>query len=250
MNSKIYNVYGKNIRVVNNRIGEYVFRECAEGKWKPGLFATFDRFLKPTDTYVDIGAYAGASTLYPAMMGCRVFAFECDPEAFWVLTQNVYLNRQAAKNIVLSARCIAHRNGMLDFAARSNFGDSTSGLMFTGLGGQQDTVHAITLARAVVVYQIGWIDFIKVNVQGAEGLLLESVIDDVLVQQAPTLHIYIRPANWIDKEKEARRLIPALEVYKHVYTEQGVAVAPEKILTSEWMSRPDYKLIATDKDWE
>ena len=243
------NLYGKRVTVLDEPVGRYVFTGCNKGNWKPELFQVFDRFLEPGMVYVNIGAFVGATTLYPALMGCECYAFECDHEAYRVLVENIRLNPDAALNIQAVMSCaISDHNGPGALEARAEFGSSTSRLAGEEQTRPQIPITCMTLDMAFKVLCLARCDFLKVNVQGAEPAILRAA-DSLLETLRPTLHVYIRPANWRKVPRDPEMLATVLSLYRNVYTEQGERVAPEIICTPDWRAKHDYKLVATDREW-
>src|SRR5262249_10904497 len=81
----------KNVRTMRTSIAGVEFsvaeghahywRQLAVGAWEKETFAIFAEHINKKTTVVDIGAFIGATALYAAYLGRRVYAFEPDPVA-------------------------------------------------------------------------------------------------------------------------------------------------------------------------
>jgi len=242
-------LYGYPVTVEDHDVGRYVFTECDQGKWKPELFDVFRRFLRPGMTYVDIGAYAGATTLWPALHGCQVYAFECDFVAYPVLMRNVELNPEAKKNIrIVSNACIAGHDGMTQFAAKGEWGSSVASMAYVGHSARSAVMPARTLSGIMQCVGKPKIDFLKVNVHGSEGAILKAE-REMLERDKPVVHVYVHPDHFGDRRHEVGQLIQGLEPYRHLYTERGEPVEPADLKRDEWLEKRDYKVVAADGLW-
>jgi FkbM family methyltransferase len=145
------------------------------GVWEANETYWFCRGIGLGDTLVDVGANIGYYTVLGArIVGAtgHVYAFEPDPEAFALLKQNVRLN--GLRNVTLEQKAVSDQPGEVRlFLAPENKGDhrifSTSGEKRASI-----VVEAVTLDE----YFDGRepeIDFIKVDTQGAEGVILEGM---------------------------------------------------------------------------
>lgn len=72
-------------------------REGLTGYWYLQLpeyeeMTFLERFLRPGDHFLDVGANAGAFSIFAASLGCKVTAFEPVPQTFARLRENLELN--------------------------------------------------------------------------------------------------------------------------------------------------------------
>jgi FkbM family methyltransferase len=145
------------------------------GSWEGGETVWFVRTVKPGDTIVDAGANAGYYTVIGSrLVGDRgkVYAFEPDPTNFELLRKNVQLN--GLTNVVMERKALSNRNGTLKlFIADANKGDHR---IYQPKGESRPwvEVEAVRLDDYFRDHKRG-IDFIKIDTQGAEGLILEGM---------------------------------------------------------------------------
>src|ERR1700733_3276510 len=84
---------------VDPRPFEFEWSYINSAKWENETFNIFDHFISKDDTVIDIGAWAGALTLYMANLAKKVYAIEPDPAIFSSLENNVQLNPDISEKI-------------------------------------------------------------------------------------------------------------------------------------------------------
>lgn len=130
------------------------------------------RALRADDICCDVGANLGYYTVLMAKMvpQGKVYAFEPDPFSHALLQLNVQLN--GLKNVVLNRLALADHPGVASFvqctdSAFNSFRDTArravSGVI---------EVAVTTLDQFVSVNNVRRVDFVKVDVEGAEGLVI------------------------------------------------------------------------------
>ena len=126
--------------------------------------------VKAEMTVLDVGCGKGYFSLAIARMvgpTGRVIAFEPDPESFALLQKNVAANGYA--NVVLEQKALSNEPGSLKlYLAEENLGDHR----IYPVGEREFVeVEAVTLDD-YLAEKGGRVDFIKVDTQGAEGVIL------------------------------------------------------------------------------
>ncbi len=149
------------------------------------------RSLREGDVAVDLGANVGYYTLLAGKLvgdAGRVYAFEPDPVNFALLERNVRLN--GLRNVVLEQRAASNANGDALLFANPRFrGDSRlydvpAGepiATLLGIDEPRETVEVKTIR--LDDYFTGRetaIDFIKIDTQGAEAVILEGMRETLL----------------------------------------------------------------------
>lgn len=146
------------------------------GRWEPGETFWFVKSLKKGDTVVDIGANVGYYTLIAAKIvgdEGRVYAFEPDPEAFALLQANVRVN--GLTNVVLEQKAVSNEQGVLKlYLAEKNRGDHRIYQPKEGPKRDFVEVEAVSLDDYFEDYD-GDISLIKIDTQGAEGVIFEGL---------------------------------------------------------------------------
>lgn len=143
--------------------------------------------LKEGDVVFDIGAYCGSSVYaFSHAVGSTglVFAFEPDPQNYAELLHNIDHHRMT--NVVPIQKGIWSSETTLEFQSEGNMGSSVSSLLTRS--GSTRKVSVTTIPAAVKEYKIDRLDFIKMDIEGAEVEALAGVAD-VLARFSPTLII-------------------------------------------------------------
>ncbi len=133
-----------------------------------------ERHLEPGCTFLDIGANIGAYALFVAAFAgprARILAVEPQPDVFDRLTYNIAQNPFGTVKAVACA--VADKAGELTlFVDPRNRGESSLKIVGTNEGAQI-RVPAVTLLDLAQGEGITRIDAIKLDVEGAEDLILE-----------------------------------------------------------------------------
>jgi FkbM family methyltransferase len=130
------------------------------------------RVLRPDDICFDVGANLGYYTVLmaKAVPQGRVYAFEPDPFSHALLQLNVRINR--LENVVINCLALGERPGTSSFfrctdSAFNSLKDTARQAVSSVI-----EVHVTTLDEFVVANNVSRVDFVKVDVEGAEGLVL------------------------------------------------------------------------------
>ena len=145
------------------------------GSWEAAETAQFLRTVKPGDTFVDAGANVGYYTIIGSrLVGAKgkVYAFEPEPQSFEMLQRNVRLN--GLTNVVLEQKALSDRKGVIKlFIADQNKGDHR---IYQPEGETRPSmdIEAVRLDE-YFKGQGRRVDVLKMDTQGAEGLILEGM---------------------------------------------------------------------------
>lgn len=149
----------------------------------PEPYVTLDQYLsfarlKDGDVVLDLGVYAGlTSIVFSRAVGPagRVFGFEADRTNFDVAATNLQLARRFGfpANVVVVPKAVwSHEEG-LEFSVEGAMGSSAA--LFVGRDrGSVVNVPTITLDAFSSQQSLARIDFIKMDIEGAEVQVLES----------------------------------------------------------------------------
>jgi FkbM family methyltransferase len=150
--------------------------------------------LRKGDTVFDIGANIGTwSLILSHAVGAagRVFAYEPARATFDALSDNITLN--ATPNIVASRCAVSDARGTLRLYHDVDASRNSLGRTRTLNGGDFEEVPAVTLDALASELAIGALDFIKIDVEGAEPLAfaggratIERFTPVILFEVAPT----------------------------------------------------------------
>ncbi|MFY3741190.1 MAG: FkbM family methyltransferase [Candidatus Nitrosomirales archaeon] len=156
-----------------------------DGYWEPNISSVFINTVKRNQTFVDIGANIGYYTL---LAGTRIgkegkiFAFEPNPRAYSILLKNIDINGLTsfveAENVALGdindfrgLRIIdVHRGGASFFR-----NDSNLHLLYHDKISETVNVAMRTFDHYMIAKEIDHIDAIKIDVEGAEPLVIAGM---------------------------------------------------------------------------
>lgn len=131
-----------------------------------------DVALRPGDVIVDAGAFIGDTAVYfhHKLQGrCQVHSFELLDENLALLLHNIERNGVGDDGIVINKLALADRSG--DEIAVASGASQGSTSMF-GRAGGGTRVQTVTLDDYVTRLQLPRVDFIKMDIEGAESLAL------------------------------------------------------------------------------
>lgn len=228
------------IEVVQNNIKYKViehdiWQQINQNLWERHTFHIFDKFLKANDVYVDIGAWIGTTTLYPACKCRQIHAIEPDPVAFRVLQKNVKLNK--LNNVTLHNIAIAGEDQKITMGARE-LGNS-----MTNLWAKENCfmIKGLTFDSFINQFDIKP-DFIKMDIEGAEEFVL-PVAKEYLKEYKPTvlLSLHFKAIENLDP------IIDVISIYKNIYDKGGCRATMEKIVAR---GKKMSLLLLTENNWE
>ena len=149
--------------------------------------------------FIDIGANVGGYALFAAALGgpgARVLAIEPQPDVFERLVFNIRQNSFA--NVKALDCAVADRDGDITlFVDERNKGESSMRLVGTRGQGTAIRVPAKTLGTIVTEEGYSRIDCIKLDIEGAEDIVLEAFFRDVTPALWPRwLVVEDAPGRW------------------------------------------------------
>ena len=172
----------------------------------------------PGDTVIDAGGCHGDTALYFASKvggTGKVFTFEFVPANIDILNRNLDCNPGLKKTIVLIPRPLWSAAG-LDLA----FIEDGAGSRLSSLQGQHCNTHTYTIDQMVKDVGIRRIDFIKMDIEGAEFHALQGAADSIQ-EFKPKLAISVYHNGLADLatlHTLVRKLNPQYELYLGHYT--------------------------------
>lgn len=122
--------------------------------------------LAGANTIVDVGANIGLFSYFArlnAPKAARIIAIEADPDTFAVLNYNL-----ASQNIDRIHQAVASTTGAIDFYSSETSGWSSRYPVLGAASARKVSVHAEPLSATLRNRGIGQIDFLKIDVEGAE----------------------------------------------------------------------------------
>jgi FkbM family methyltransferase len=134
--------------------------------------------LKSGETVLDIGAYAGVtSIIFAQLVGSRgrVIAFEADRTNYECAQINLEMAARVMglRNITLFRKAIWSQTGGLRFSNEGAMGSSAVAIT-GGNRGDEQIVDSIRLEDFFKEYKLHHADFVKIDIEGCEVGVLES----------------------------------------------------------------------------
>ncbi|MFN3850216.1 MAG: FkbM family methyltransferase [Spirosomataceae bacterium] len=193
------NLFGFTIEDYNYRLLDYLVKE---------VFVSFDynfKADKSNPVIVDCGANVGMATLFFKWLypNAKIYAFEPQPKTFGYLKSNVEVNN--LKDVQIFNLALSNQNGFIDF-----YIDDSANLMGSILesrvSGQKVQVECKKLSDIVKEP----IDLLKVDVEGAETLIMDDIIQNKLLNKQNIKQILMEYHHKIPNQKSVfgKFLIP------------------------------------------
>lgn len=138
-----------------------------------GTYESENVFVSPGDVVFDVGANIGMFTVFSLLKknAKHVYAFEPVKSTHEILRNNCKLNK-ILKNVGLINKGLANKRGFFEISiSNSNIGANS---IIFNRNDNSESVSITTLDYFVESQSIRKIDFIKVDIEGAERLFLEG----------------------------------------------------------------------------
>lgn len=183
-----------------------------KGAHEPGLTKLARAVLKPGMTAIDLGAQYGYYTLiFAKLVGEQgeVYSFEPDEKNYRQIERGIKKN--SFRNIMLIKKAVSDKNGTVHFFLAAKSTGVHSLYEVTG-GGKWHEIEAGRLDD-ILAEQITPIDFIKMDIEGAELKALRGM--SRVIQENPKLKMAVELHRNIDQlpDTSMRQLLGALREY-------------------------------------
>lgn len=223
---------GVRIRLyVDSRLSQSIY--CDSFERRERLF--LDRFLKPGDVFVDIGANIGLFTLLAARrvgdMG-HVHAFEPCSETYQRLLDNVKLNR--FENVSCYSLALSNRAGTFRMSKSLDGYDAWNSLAQPTMGSSFtiEDVDAVMLDAFLQERRlVGHVDMVKIDVEGWESHVLSGGAAALSRADAPVLQVEFT-------EQAALSAGSSCEELYHLLEELGYRMFRYDIVSNRLVSDP------------
>lgn len=135
------------------------------------------RSLKPGDIFLDVGANGGLYTVIAAKLvspGGHVYAFEPGQRELELLRHNIAIN--GLENVTVIERAVSNKTGLARFAISRD--GAMNSLAQNKHPAQQiiewQTIQTTTLDDFITEFGLTRVDFIKIDVEGAERFVFQG----------------------------------------------------------------------------
>lgn len=178
------------------------WKSVEAGEWEPYTFEVLDRFVTSETNVIDIGAWIGPVTLYASKTAKHVYAVEPDPVAFNQLSAISY-----GSNVTIFKEAILDGGGVVSLGSTDGLGASTTRI---NCDSNAFNSRCSSLSEFVKAHSIPDPIFIKMDVEGAEELILESPFFEA---RRPVLYVSVHHPLYLNPSRVEARLSELRKVY-------------------------------------
>lgn len=172
-------------------------------------WAVYDQHLKPEHTFIDLGAWVGAHSLYAGTIAKGVIAVEPDPVAYPILlTNGVIAFRQAVGPVGV----VKMGSGWLGASTTRANPLAGSGI---GPWAEDQTFETNSETLREFVKEVDGPLFIKCDVEGSEEEILKD--DYFFAERKPIMLLELHPFWWKDEAQTWRDFETVKAMYKAAY---------------------------------
>ena len=155
--------------------GDHVMRQIyLKGVYESNTFGPLSKLIKPTDTFVDVGANIGAYSvgLSQFIKKGRIISFEPNPGALKYLEKNIELNN--IENITVVKRGLSNTPEKVTLYTPSL---TTASINKHQDSDQKEVIELITLDNYCEENGINNIDILKIDIEGHEIKCLKGALE-------------------------------------------------------------------------
>lgn len=161
-------------------MAEMMIRNPSEAQLLEGTVGHFNQYKGPLDIVLDIGAHVGELSIAAAQRGAkRVWAVEPDAENYRTLVINILANEYADRIIPLQM-AVWMVNGVVTLKKVMGNTGQRSLIYQPSVVRASEIVPGVTLET--LLSWTGPVDYMKLDIEGAEHLVLQSVNPAVMRQ--------------------------------------------------------------------
>jgi len=163
--------------------------------------------LTEGDYVIDGGAFRGETALWFISKGAaKVYAFEPDPSNFSILIENIKRNK-ASDKIIPIQKILSNRTGVFSLYAISSGGS-------VALEGGNESIEGITLDSFVESEGLDKLDFVKLDVEGAELEVLKGAVKTIeRFKPKMAISVYHKPDDIITIPKFISEILSDVRFY-------------------------------------
>lgn len=233
------------------------WKSVADGRYEPYTFEIFDRYIRSDRPYIDLGVWIGSTVLYGASKAKHCFCADPNPITNRKFLGNLALNDNLKDKVTLFNGCVSNVNGNVRFGLPHHSGASS---MIFPVGCKSIIVKSVTLERFIEMVNAKDFNFIKMDVEGAETLIIPSSVD-LLKLWRPVLYLSFHILNFPDKVGGINAIVDSLSFYKNIYAWGRDRISPEELKSkliesldhaenSKWHKYHMFECVFTDLDNE
>lgn len=178
------------------------------GEYEPNKYDAIATYLHPDQVFIDVGANKGDFSLYAASLVGKdgiVIAIEPDPDNCHWIRRSIALNKY--HQVTLREAALSEQAGHATLYRGQKSGWHS---LLPGLPGRdRDTVQVQTISLDDLVAELGLngrVSMIKVDVEGAEMMVLRGATETLRSQPQPVIVMDVHPYLGVDPEEVCRFL--------------------------------------------
>ncbi len=193
---------------------DHTGRPLSEGHFETAELAFTERFIQPGMTVLDLGAHHGLYTLLASKRignTGRVFSFEPSPRERNALRVHLRLNR--CKNVDLQELALGDQNGDSDLYVVEDWAAGCNSLRPPDVAARSSpvSVRVVRLDDWLAEHKIERVDFIKLDVEGAELSILKGAQRLLKGASRPVILAEVQDARTLPWGYRARDIVTTLE---------------------------------------
>ena len=185
----------------------------------------YDPYIKKNSVIADFGANIGLWTYFASDYAKKLYSVEPTGEHFKCLTRMIDENK--LKNVTPLKMAISHENGKANFYHNEN---STMNSLMSEVKSKDkiETVKTVTIDKFMSENKIDYLDFVKVDIEGAEAKVFGS--------------------NSLDKVKDKIGIIMGeFHVWSGVNPNQFASYFRDRGFEFKWLNQTDASLFIAQK---
>jgi FkbM family methyltransferase len=195
-------------------------------------FSLLKKHVRDDSVVLDIGAHIGLFSVIAAKWSgtaARIYAFEPAPSSYRVLERTIQMNRLAGKVVPVQA-AVGSESGTIDFFVSDQEADNSNSLVpyKSDRPLRPVSVPLESIDHFVAERQLTKVDFIKIDVEGAEYDTLRGGLE-VLRRFRPVVILAIHPEPILNRGDSLEAIYSLLEQLPYQVLLDGKPVTKELV---------------------
>ena len=201
----------------------WFWNEFRDG-WEPETLEFFKQHITPGSTYLDVGAWVGPTAMIASALGAnKVKAIEPNPNNYRTLL-DIQLNNGLLEQWSLANVCVSDKRGELLIGPIEGINSRSSA---TNIRANTTGAHVMSVLLSDVIADDSY-DLMKVDIEGAEALIISSICD--LPNKPKAIWLSIHPPFMTDHDAFLDDMIG---LYKHYDIDIPYSTLCHRVLSSD-----------------